>query len=668
MAGDQEARFAIDLDAKGADKARDLAQALSGLRDKMKADQAAVGELQAALRRLQVGGNANTEVFKKLRDQLTAKKAALGAAQEQYVKLGGTFGPVAAQAGVANAGVSNLISTVTGSGDPVVGLIGRANQLKAVLGKAGAAGAAIVLAVALVALTVAAVAAVAQLAAYALQAASAARETRLLFDAVNAGAGADQRLGIQVELLSQRVNLARGQLNEMALSLGRTRLQGRALEAAFSAVATTTAVMGNAAGSTLQSIATEAARTRVFVLNAFSLDGTGLKLQDVAAQLAKRTGASMRAAITAIQNGRVKVVDGLAALDAAVQAKFGKLAAAQMLEFGTQLQRAREDVGALFKDVKIDRFLEGLRGVLRLLDQNTVTGRQLKFIAETVLNPIFEAVGTVSPYVQAFFKGMVIGALLVVITVQRLKRSFDDAFGTSTKSKVDWLKVSMYAGVAAVALLGGMLLSLVPIAGLIALSFVPLGVLVGVIAAGLVLAMLAVGAAVFGLYVAFRWAYDAIAGVDFGELGARLVDGLVNGITGGVSRLVKAVKGLGSSAVAALESVWKIASPSKVGFEKGDFLGQGVELGVEHSTAGVEAASHGLAGAAVESLGGTKGGGRFGAGGGGRGAPMLYVEHLEVNGVKDADELTSRTFLARLVDVLENAATTGGIPLDPETT
>ncbi|WP_437606254.1 hypothetical protein WMF20_35380 [Sorangium sp. So ce834] len=677
--GDQTARFAVELDAKGGDKARDLANALSGLRDKIKADQSAVAELQSALRRLQGGGQTNTEVFKKLRDQLTAKKAALASAQEQYVKLGGTFGPVASGASVANAGLSNLISTVTGSGDPVSGLIGRGQQLTAILGKAGVYGAIIMVTVALVGLTVAAVAAVAQLAAYSLQAANAARDTRLLFDAVDVGSGAGQRLGVQVELLAERVNLARGQLNEMALALGRTRLQGRALEAAFSAVATTTAVMGQAAGSTLQSIATEAARTRVFMLGAFSLDGTGLKVADVAAQLAKRLGVSMKAATEAIRNGRVRVSEGLAALDAAVQAKFGKIATAQMLSFDVQMKRARENVGAIFKDVKIEPFLEALRDVLRLFDRNTVAGQQLKFIAETFLNPIFDTARAVSPFVQGMFKGMIIGALLVAITVQRLKKAFDDAFGSSTKSKIDWVKVGMYVGVAAVMLLGAALLSLVPIAGLIALSFLPLGVLVGVIVAGLVLAMVAVGAAVFAVYAAFRWAYQAIASLDFAELGTRLVDGLVFAITGGVGRLVGAVKRLGSSAVSALRSVWDVNSPSRVSAKITTHFVEGSELALEHGTAGVEAASRGLASAAVDGLDGMQAGPGVAAAarggdapkpargpGAGRAGMVLHVEHLEINGVKDADELTSRKFLVRLVDVLEGAATSGGIPINPE--
>ncbi|WP_437671531.1 hypothetical protein [Sorangium sp. So ce131] len=658
---DQEARFAVDLSVTGADKAKDLGQALANLRDKIKADQAAINELQSAMRRLQGGSAVNVAVMRQLRDQLAAKRASLAAAQESYVKLGGTFGELRNAARATGAGLDNLLGVAQGAGGPVAGLAGRVSQLRGLLGKAGAAGAAVVLAAALVALVAGSVIATAALAAFALQAAGAAREARLLFDAVSAGAGADQRLSVQVELLAARVALARGQLNDMALALGRTRLQGRSLEAAFSAVATATAIMGQAAGGVLQGIATEAARTKVLVLNAFSLDGTGLKLADVGQALAKRMRVSFQTAMAALQNGRVRVEDGLKALDDAVQAKFGKLAKAQLLGFGVQMQRAKESVGALFKDVKIEGFLRGLRGVLRLLDQNTVTGRHLKLLAETMLNPLFEAVEKASPYVQGFFKGLVIAALVVVLTFVRIKRALGEAFGSDSKSKIDGVKVGVYAGIAAVALLIGSLGALAVLVAILATPLVAPFIALAAAVLMLSLPFVVAGAAVYGLYHAVMAAYRAIAAVDFGELGTRLVDGLVAGLRSGISRVVAAVKELGASATAALSSVWKIASPSKVGFEKGAFYGEGVELGVESRTAGVDVASKGLAEAATGAKGSSPGRGAATAQ---RGGGNTY--HVVIQGVKDADELTGRTFLARLVAELEGAAVSGGIPLDPE--
>src|SRR5262245_44442953 len=195
-ASDQEARFAIDLDATGADKAKDLQQALTGLRDKIKADQAAIGELQAALRRLQGGGSVNVAVFRQLRDQLAAKRASLASAQEAYVKLGGTFGELRNAAKATGTGFDALVSAAQGAGGPISGLASRIGNLTGILGKAGVVGAVVLLAAAVVALVVGIAAATIAIASYALHAADAARSTRLLFEAVNAGSGADQRLGV----------------------------------------------------------------------------------------------------------------------------------------------------------------------------------------------------------------------------------------------------------------------------------------------------------------------------------------------------------------------------------------------------------------------------------------------------------------------------------------
>ncbi|AUX25157.1 uncharacterized protein SOCEGT47_057010 [Sorangium cellulosum] len=268
-----------------------------------------------------------------------------------------------------------------------------------------------------------------------------------------------------------------------------------------------------------------------------------------------------------------------------------------------------------------------------------------------------------APYVQGFFKGMVIAVLVVILMLVRLKRALEGAFGSDSKSKIDGVKVGVYAGIAAVALLIG---SLAALAVTVAVLTTPLvAPFIALTAAVLMLSLpfVVAGAAIYGLYLAVVAAYRAIAEIDFGALGARLVDGLVAGIRSGVSRIVSAVKELGTSATAALSSIWKIASPSKVGFEKGAFYGEGIELGVESRTAGVEVASQGLAEAATGAK--ASGTGRA-AGATQRSGGNTY--NVNIYGVKDADELTGRAFLARLVAELEGAAVSGGIPLEPEPT
>ncbi|MCC6557193.1 MAG: hypothetical protein IT372_29935 [Polyangiaceae bacterium] len=659
MGADARATFAVELQDETSGAAGNAANALERLRQKIKEDQTALAEMQAALRRLQGGTAVNIEAFKDLRAQIQAKKASLASAQQAFLQLGGMFGKTTEAAKETGGGLQELLGTAQAAGGPLGSLAGRAGQLSSVLGKAGAAGAALLLAAALVAVVVGLGVAVVALASFALQAADAARSSRLLLEAAAGSSAAGAALGAAVDAVAGRVALARGQIEEMALSLARTRLAGRALESAFSAVATATAVMGSAAGSKLQGIAEQAARTRRFVLGAFDLDGTGLKLADVAGALAKRLGVSFSAAVAAIQNGQVQVEDGLAALDDAVQAKFGNIAKAQLLSFSFQLQKTRENVGRLFSGVKIDAFLEGLRSVLSLLDQSTASGRALKAIAEGLLNPLFAALARGAPYARAFFQGMIIGALLATVALLRVKKVLSDAFGGESKSSVDGIKLAVYAGIAAFALLGG---SVLAFAALMALAFAPLAVLLlGLGAAVLLLLspLLIVGAAVYGLYLAFQAAYDAIAGIDFAGIGTNLLAGLANGIENGAAWAVNAIKRLASSMMGTLKAALGIASPSKVFDLYGRFTTKGFAQGIEGGTPEVEGAMRGLVSLPAADV---------------ASAPAMTVRsqrggntyNITIHGVKDAEQLKSPSFLAQLADALEGAAITGGMPLEPE--
>lgn len=693
MGADAKATFAVELQDQTSGAADSAVSALERLRQKIKEGQAALGEMQAAMqrlrasagveqflrqsaalaqleqqmKRLQAGSAVNIEryrelqakilaaraaveqlskddsvqAFLRMRDAINAKKQALASAEAEFVKLGGTFGKVNdgannATQGVkeAGAGLDDLLGSAQAAGGPLGNLAGRAGQLKGALGKGGTAGA-LVLVIALLAALVAGVAiAGAALAGFALRAADAARSTRLLLGAATGSADAGGALAAQIDAVAGRVAIARSELREMAVSLARTRLQGRALEAAFSAVATATAVMGAAAGSKLQGIAEEAARTRRFVVGAFDLDGTGLKLADVGAALAKRLGISMNAAVAAIQNGQVRVEDGLRALDDAIQAKFGRIAKAQLLSFSSQLQRLRENAGRIFEGVNIEPFLEGLRSVLSLFDQSTVSGRALKVLAEGLLNPLFASLAKGAPYARAFFQGMIIGALLIGTTVLRIKKAFDSAFGTESTSKVDGLRLAMLAGASAVGALLGLLL-------ILAAPFI------------------FIGSAIYRVYSQAQMLYTALSALDFGTIGTNLVQGLAQGIEAGATWAVNAIKRLAGSMMGSIKAALGIASPSKVFAVYGRFTAQGFAKGIEGGAPEVDTAVRGLVSlpaaeppaASSTTVRNQRGGNTY---------------NITINGVRDAEQLKSPSFLAQLASALEGSAISGGIPLDPE--
>jgi phage-related protein len=75
------------------------------------------------------------------------------------------------------------------------------------------------------------------------------------------------------------------------------------------------------------------------------------------------------------------------------------------------------------------------------------------------------------------------------------------------------------------------------------------------------------------------------------EVGAAIVMGLVNGVTGALGWAWDAVSNLGSTIVDAAKGVLGIASPSKVFEELGAFTSQGFAIGLESNDSAIQSAS-----------------------------------------------------------------------------
>lgn len=77
----------------------------------------------------------------------------------------------------------------------------------------------------------------------------------------------------------------------------------------------------------------------------------------------------------------------------------------------------------------------------------------------------------------------------------------------------------------------------------------------------------------------------------FNSIGVQAAAGLASGIAAGASRAVAAVQSLGSSIISAMQGKLKINSPSKVFEWMGEMSGQGYQIGLEESMAGIDALS-----------------------------------------------------------------------------
>lgn len=316
--------------------------------------------------------------------------------------------------------------------------------------------------------------------------------------------------------------------------------------------------------------------------------------------------------------------------------KFGDIKGA-MISLPVQMAKVKENLARLFGDIKIEPFLKALASVLSLFDQSTSSGRALKQMAESMLNPIFSALAALEPLAKGFFKGLIIGALLITIAFLKVKNALKDAFGDM--GGIDLMKVGVYAGVAAIMLLVA--------------AFVIVGAAIAAAVSLFVLPFAVIAAAIYGLVAGFMAAYDAIAGINFGELGSSIVQGIVDGITAGVGWVVDAMKSMASSAIGAFKGALGISSPSKaMRVQGGRPVGQGLVQGVKDTQPQVDAAMDRLVTPPSASAQAAAGAGSV-AGAGGGGGSRTY--HITV-AAGSPDEMKSEPFWIRVSRLLEDAA------------
>lgn len=700
MATDLSASFAVETEADSSETDA-LAASLSKVHDRMVENQRSVSELNAGLRRLKGSSAVSTDEFKAMREELTAKKAALASDQVQLVKLGGSMTDAtkkvelfkaskSAQASKAaeqskaqaeaakeqarsqEALAAKLIAQAQKHGEQALRLksqqqaqakkeadalvsserkkqAARVESAKkaqtaaaelanssSLVGMA-AEGAAGVVASAMKYIYAAIAAAVVAFVAFGFAAADAARSARLLREATTGSAAGAASLDKEISGLVSRLPGARAGLEELGLALVRAGFGGNALKLAFSAVATTAAVMGAAAGGILQGIAERAKMAKRFVLGAFDLKGSGLHIDDVARALAGRLKISFLAAKGAIQNGQVGLEVGLAAMDDAVQKRFGAIARKMKLALPAQIAKAGDDIGRLFKDVNVEPGLAGLQSILGLLDENTESGAALKVIFETLLNPLSEGFGEVAPYLKSFLQGAIIGALMFVVALLQVRNELKAALGGTDMGKLDLMSAAFTIGAGAVWLFAqGLIITAKAAAGVIAMA-----------------------AAIIGTFSAV---YDYISSIDFGAVGTRLIDGLVGGIKSGAGFVMDAVRNLADKMLATIKSALLIFSPSRKTKSLGKFTAQGFAGGIEDGTEDVVDAAEGMARAPVDAAAGAGG---AGGGGGGRssGGRGVTIGTLNINGVEHPEQLADPSFLDKLADAIGKAARAGGAPL-----
>jgi hypothetical protein len=425
----------------------------------------------------------------------------------------------------------------------------------------GAAGAALAFSVALLAAGAAAVV-------LGVGAAGAARDARILADALTGTSALGAEFDAVVTQLASKVPMARTQIADLARELNLMKLGRRDMQAGLTAIAITTSAIGDSAGNVIKGVVQSSAAMKRFTLGArdmwgeyTGLAGSGLKKADVLSALAKQLGVGQLEAERQLRLGRVKLKDGLRALEAAAQTRFGKTISAQMLSVNTQFSKAKENLAGMLTGVDMEPALNGLKELLSIFDENTVTGSVLKTVLQEAFGGMSKALGVLLPLGKDFFLEMLIGALQMYLAIRPIARQIRDwiePFLTAENAALAG-KIAIY-GIAAA-------FGLVAIAALAAAAAImlPFALAIG--------AVYLIGA---GVSAAWDWLIN-----DAAEAGANLIDSFVGMLTGGVGRAMDAAKDLASSVAKAFKGALGIASPSKLFQSYGRFTVQGFAEGVE---------------------------------------------------------------------------------------
>ena len=330
----------------------------------------------------------------------------------------------------------------------------------------------------------------------------------------------------------------------------------------------------------------------------------------------------------------------------------------QLDVIGTKLG---DNIAKIFKGPRTTeattRFGMALSGLTERFGENHAEGRALQTLLGTIVTPLIDGLTALMPLAIQVFRGMIIVALDVAIAAAKVRNAIIEMIPDWVKEKFNELTANVDA-FAFAAEIGKVAL------GFLAAAFIVLAVAVGIVLVSLLLVpAILVGIAIAATLLAGKISgavKSAIAALgEFASSGheaaKNMIDGLVNGIRSGVGVVVSAVKAMAQSAVGAIKSALKIASPSKVFEGLGEFTGEGFVAGIEGQTTEVNTALETMvAPPSLESPVAAAQMAQGGVMGGGTGIDMTGATFV-FNGVKDAEAAVSG-FEEALTRILEGDA------------
>jgi hypothetical protein len=620
------------------------AKALADLENQIKGDTQALAQMQKAMKDLQGGTVVNVEQFKKLQAGIDAKKQSIATARSAFLSLGGTFEKNRRGGKSLQAQLAELAKTTQGMPGPigsVVAVFGRLvttianNPIKTAL--VGIAAAMLGVQVKLVSFTIA-------LTRYAIAQADARRSELLRLEGLTkirnyygVAAGSAQDLQDSIDKVSASSALSRDQIAGLATQLYKAHFRGEALTDALDAAAIKTSTQGQEQASMWIGYA----------------------------EAINRTGGNVKGFAQNVRN------------------QLGGIAQKQMLSLDVQAKKLEESYAALTTGIRIEPLLKAKAGFNALFAQSTASGRALKVLLGTLIQPIINQITRVIPIAKRFFQGLILAALEFGLAVLEVADMFGVKFGTDVPDAVGDAEWAVTTGKAAFDLLAGSMWALLTVTGLVGAKMTWLAIKS---IPGLVRALIPVLASIWSQVVAWgAWALEmlitlapllliiaavALLVVVINELVQAwkeidfklLFQYMFEGFAEGWAKVKDGIKGIATSVVDIFKSVFKVRSPSKVFEEIGANLGEGLQLGIDSTAPDVNQSVEHL----VDVPQAPAGGGRGGASPAAAGAPAggtVIIQAINLQGYADPAQ-AAKDFVSQLAKTLRVAGFQLGAPGD----
>lgn len=637
--------------------------ALVALQKSITDSQATVKNLASSMRLLKGASDDVKSAKEELRGKIQAEQAAITKNNLALLKAGSSYESVttsikktaAQQEKLKNSNkdadpakltekTDKLGKAINAIGGPIASAKSHLSSLKDLLANAGGASGLATLAVvgftaAIAALATAAIVGVYSVARWILEVGNARRTAGLFREAALGSAQGAKDLGAQIDALAQKVSTPKEKINELAVSLSKMRLSGKAIVDTLNLVTQASDAMGDDVGKKLEDVITRSQLTGRVGLNPMELLGTNVEFDEVAKNLAEQMHTGVAQARKQLLLGRAPLEDAAAALRKTVEKKFGAINLRKMLDLNVIGAKLKETLANLTSGVNLEPALRAIADLAKMFDKSTITGSALKTMVTLIGDGMVKLFVDGAPYAKAAFNGMMIAALSTVLAFLKLRNAWrditkDNDFLSGMLTTED---VMRGAEVAVYALVGALVIA---------------GAAVALVAAPFVAAALAV----VQLVDAVVDAYDYLGGIDWAEAGGNIVSGLVAGIKSKIPDATGIIGGLADSIAKSFTDRLKIASPSRLFATYGRNTVEGYEQGVDDAAPGAQAA--------VDSMAPTM---TTGANASSSGAASIDVGGITIqiyaDGAKDpqaiADAVKAPSTIAALLKALNDALATG---------